>query len=287
MNKIKCLKSIIENSINKKSVLFDIFHLIIINIIAYCIVKIVLYLGFYEDGTFYTSLCSLFIILIIFGILLYLNNNFCNKYISDFFIKVTSVSILSYNFMYSLIIIDFSKNYNKFHIISYICSSILIFSYFICSARKKEFSLLELGICIMFYMTFLDEGSWEIVALIIATINIGLSDDYFWYKYNSKMCNDKKDKDYLSYYVTKMKTLFNIFNLIVYLIIRITQSEWFKVVLGSGHSDLDYAYLKAGARIVLFSIFGILFYYLNNKYGEKIENFINEYFIHAIDKNKV
>lgn len=271
----------------KKFNLWGGIYLIAINLMAYFTVKILLQCGSYEDGTFYTSLYSLPIVFVLFAIVLYLNNNLFNKYISNFIIKAASDSILYYNFMYSLIIVDFSKSYSKFHIISYISSSILILLYFIHSAKKKEFSLLELGICIMFYMTFLDEGSWGIVALIIATINIGLSDDYFWYIYKNKMSNGKKDKDYISYCVTKMKTILNIFNLIVYLIIRITQSEGFKVIFCAGHSDLDYAYLKAAARIVLFTIFGAVFYCLNNKYGEKIENFINEYFIQAIDKNEV
>lgn len=282
--KNKNISKIKKLILNKKIYLLDWIYLIAINLMAYFTVKILLQCGSYENGTFYTSLYSLPIVFALFAIVLYLNNNLFNKYISNFFIKVASDSILYYNFMYSLIIVDFSKSYSNFHIISYIFSSILILLYFICSAKKKEFSLLELGICIMFYMTFLDEGSWGIVAIIIATINIGLSDDYFWYIYKNKKSNDKKDKDYISYYVAKIKTLLNIFNLIVYLIIRITQSEGFKVILGAGLSDLDYAYLKALVRIVLFTIFGALFYYLNNIYGEKIENLINEYFIQAIDK---
>lgn len=284
--KNKIISKIKKMILNKKIYLLDCIYLIAINLMAYYTVKILLQCGSYEDGTFYTSLYSLPIVFILFAIVLYLNNNFFNKYISNFIIKVASDSILYYNFMYSLIIVDFSKSYSNFHIISYIFSSILILWYFIYSAKKKEFSLLELGICIMFYMTFLDEGSWEIVALIIATINIGLSDDYFWYIYKNKMSNDKKDKDYISYYVTKMKTLLNLFNFIIYLIIRITQSEGLKIILGSGRSDLDYAYLKAVVRIVLFTIFGALFYCLNNRYGEKIENFINEDFVQSIDKKK-
>lgn len=275
-------------------ILIEVGYFALTSYFAYKLTNVVFYFGFGLD--------TLLVIYSIFTFLVWLNNYSIGKYMSNFTKKAVSNSLLYYNFLYSsiflrllykLYIINFkSCTLIVLYYISYIYPTILIFGYFFYSLKKKEIQIPEILICSMLYMSFLDGEKWQIMALIIAAINVILSKDYFWYIYkNNKskyLNNELINEDYINFHISKAKILVQIVNLSVYIIITITQSPGFKIIseniFNNNLSNMDFIYIKAFARILLFTIVGAALKLIDIHKGEQIRIFIKEYIIKKVER---